>query len=101
MPLQLQLCLLPRSSAGPAACSRRLHPIPPTQDALERARRASSGEGASTRSGSGAAAAPAPELTNVAAVQRRNRGLKSSLEIEEQLKNFWYPVEFVAVSAQG
>ena len=33
-------------------------------------------------------------------MQRRNRGLKSSLEIEEQLKNFWYPVEFVAVSVQ-
>lgn len=30
---------------------------------------------------------------------RRSRGLESSMEIEEGLRNFWYPAEFSAVSS--
>lgn len=42
------------------------------------------------------AAPPATPSARPAAQQKRNNGLKSTLELEPELKNFWYPVEFTA-----
>ena len=76
---------------------RRIEELRREAAALEQQRRLAQQQMAADRAATATAEAPAPAAarpSSGSASRKRSKGLESSLNLEPQLKEFWYPVEF-------